>query len=271
MQKPDCLGLKAEKSAQVKTFISFFVSTSLFFCSFFPAYAADAKGFSPLKLDDRLVKWGSVELHSPAHVTYAFVQGPLVQENTRNCRAMDSLNLLSRNTGIALGSIRDEAKAAFRLWEAVSGITFEETESANDANIRIGVQSNPRGYAYTSVQYEKEGKQPRQVDAGGDRGLSKPGLKLPGAPDFVGDMKIAEITQTAICLNPAHNWKIGFDGDLNTYDLRYTFAHEIGHAIGLDHYLRHGSIMDFKYAEQFRSLQPSDIEGAQWLYGPRLN
>ncbi len=65
--------------------------------------------------------------------------------------------------------------------------------------------------------------------------------------------------------------EIGFDGDLKTYDLQYTFAHEIGHAIGLDHYLRKSSIMHFKYRETFEGLQPSDIEGVRWLYGARID
>ncbi len=101
-----------------------------------------------------------------------------------------------------------------------------------------------------------------------DRGLNRPGLQTAEKKDLSGELEIAEITRSAVCLNPAHKWKIGFDGDLKSYDLRYTFAHEIGHAIGLDHYLRGSSIMHFKYRETFRSLQPGDIAGARWVYGP---
>ena len=71
-----------------------------------------------------------------------------------------------------------------------------------------------------------------------------------------------------ICLNPQRSWKIGFDGNLDVYDLRYTFMHEIGHAVGLDHPGRSGSIMGYRYDERVHKLQPSDIAAAQSLYGP---
>ena len=62
--------------------------------------------------------------------------------------------------------------------------------------------------------------------------------------------------------------KVGFDGNLNVYDLRYTLMHEIGHAIGLDHPGSSGSIMGYRYDERVRQLQASDISAAQRLYGP---
>jgi hypothetical protein len=53
------------------------------------------------------------------------------------------------------------------------------------------------------------------------------------------------------------------------YDLRYTFMHEIGHAIGLDHPDSPEALMDYHYTEMFSALQPGDIAGADLLYGPR--
>jgi hypothetical protein len=72
-----------------------------------------------------------------------------------------------------------------------------------------------------------------------------------------------------ICLNPAKRWKIGFDGDLTVYDLRFTLAHEIGHAIGPDHPVGAGQIMGYRYEERFRSLQSGDAQAAPLLYGAR--
>jgi hypothetical protein len=71
-------------------------------------------------------------------------------------------------------------------------------------------------------------------------------------------------------MNPEQAWKVGFDGDLEVYDIRYTLMHEIGHAIGLDHPGVPGELMDFRYLETFSSLQPGDRAGAASLYGLRI-
>jgi len=70
-----------------------------------------------------------------------------------------------------------------------------------------------------------------------------------------------------ICFNPLRRWKIGFDGNLDVYDLRYVLMHELGHAIGLNHPRARGQLMTHKYGEEFRALQPGDIHGIETLYG----
>lgn len=255
----------------LKTGFTCLAAAILSFGFYFPVHAASSRGFAPLKLDNHLVKWGKAEPGTPTRITYAFVQGPVVQEKARNCRAMDSLDRLARISGLAVEDIRAQAVAAFALWQEVSNLDFEETAHVNEADILLGVQSVPRGYAFTNVRYHSALADLAHEESGEDRGLNRPGPEEAGPVALTGAARFAEITQSAICLNPAHKWKIGFDGDLTTYDLRYTFAHEIGHAIGLDHYLKQRSIMHFKYTEEFDGLQPSDIEGVQWLYGSRIN
>lgn len=45
-----------------------------------------------------------------------------------------------------------------------------------------------------------------------------------------------------MCLNPDHQWQVGFDGDEDVYDIRYT--------------------------EDFETLQPGDLLGVRLVYGP---
>lgn len=239
-----------------------------FVAAFFlsPATARDLRTFTPLKLKNTYVKWGHTDLGSPARVTYAFVRDHLRQDGARNCRQMDSLDGLAEASDLDIDDIRKEASIAFDMWEAASGVSFLETHDIDNANIIIGVQTIPRGYAFSNVEFAEASDMPDGKKASEDRALNRP-AGSPAPSDNVTSGKIARITKSAICLNPLHHWKIGFDGNLKTYDLRYTFAHEIGHTIGLDHFLRDRSIMHFKYRETFRTLQKSDIQGAQWLYG----
>ncbi|MHA7774990.1 matrixin family metalloprotease [Roseibium sp. M-1] len=255
---------------KLKAGFIFLISAVLSF-GFYSSAFADGAGFAPLKLDGNLVKWGKAELGTPAQVTYAFVQEPTVLQQARNCKSMDSLARLARINHLSMDAIREQVGLAFRLWEDVSGLSFREVQDTAGADILLGTQSVPRGFAFTNVRSQPEPADGAEVHDVADRGLSKPERQPVDRGGITGALKLARITQSAICLNPVHKWKIGFDGDLGAYDLRYTFAHEIGHAIGLDHYVRESSIMHFKYRENFRGLQPSDIEGVQWLYGSRMD
>ena len=124
------------------------------------------------------------------------------------------------------------------MWEAVADITFQEAPEDTRADILIGAQIEPEGWAFADVFYDAASPEP-----------------------------IKPISRALVCLNPLKSWKVSFDGDLKTYDLRYTLAHEIGHAIGLDHPSGGGQIMGYRYEERFRALQPGDVRGAILLYG----
>ena len=128
------------------------------------------------------------------------------------------------------------------MWEKVAEISFRETHDIATAGILIGAQAQPLGRAFTNVAL-KQGT--------GRKAVQK------------------VIGRSLICLNPKQPWKVGFDGRLGVYDLRYTVAHEIGHAIGLDHPSAAGQLMSYRYDEKQNGLQPGDIKGAVLLYGPR--
>jgi hypothetical protein len=139
-----------------------------------------------------------------------------------------------------MAAFRDEVRAAFDMWQAAINIEFRETDTADEAGILIGSEAEPKGQAFTNV-----------------------------APVGSAGAGVDGISQSLICLNPEMRWKIGFDGNLNVYDLRYTMAHEIGHAIGLDHPGPEGPLMSYRYLERARELRAGDVAGAIALYGPK--
>lgn len=66
----------------------------------------------------------------------------------------------------------------------------------------------------------------------------------------------------------ADTWKLHFGG--SGFDIFQVAAHEIGHAIGLDHTLVPNSLMGAYYSEAFVGPQADDIAGARFLYGARV-
>ena len=201
-------------------------------------------GFRLLDLDGRNVKWGRGDGLATV-VTYAIVDRHMRFPEARNCTGVVPVDQLLANSRIDRTKFEHEVKAAFSMWEEVADITFRQVDNSQSAGILIGAQADPVGHAFANVDYRA-----------GTESVTN---------------SIREIGRSLICLNPSKTWKVGFDGKLTVYDLRYTIAHEIGHAIGLDHPEPASQLMSFKYHERFRSLQAGDVEGAVRLYGKRTS
>lgn len=196
-------------------------------------------GFRLLDLENQTVKWQSPRFGEPATVTYALARAATTTPGARNCAKMLPPEAAYAPSRITRDVFRREVAAAFRMWERVANITFREAARPEAADILIGAQAEPVGRAFTNVALK---------DAGDGRKV---------------------IARSLICLNPREGWKVGFDGNLDVYDLRYTIAHEIGHAIGLDHPSASGQLMSYRYDETKTGLQAGDVKGAALLYGSR--
>ncbi|TDY01758.1 matrixin family metalloprotease [Thiohalophilus thiocyanatoxydans] len=201
-----------------------------------PAHASEG-GYRLLELDGYKVKWGDRRLGVGASISYAFAAKTLQFDEARNCRDLAPIEALFGDE-LSSETLARETAAAFQVWERAAGLSFHEVDDARDADIILGAQGQPRGRAYANVSY---------------------------APDPAEGVRAIE--QALVCLNPDHEWKIGFNGDKDVYDIRYTLIHEIGHAIGLDHPGPSGQVMAFRYTEAFDDLQPGDLRGVQLLYG----
>lgn len=203
------------------------------------AGAASLGDYRLLVLDGTTVKWGAPAAGAGATITYAVADSARSFPGARNCPTIAPLDRLLGGSAISRDRFEAELKAAFAAWSAVANVAFRPAD-LSVANIVIGAEAVPRGWAFTNVAYDHD-----------------PAVK-----------GIRQIGQSVICLNPDKAWKIGFDGNLEVYDLRYTLEHEIGHAIGLDHPSGFAALMGFRYLELFRTPQKGDIEGAVALYGP---
>lgn len=226
---------------------------------------AVAGDFNLLVLDGAVVKWGEPRLGAGASLTYAFATQRYVSPGARNCSDMDAAQFLSQRAGFPDDVLERETRAAFRAWEAVADLHFTQVSDPQTADIVIGIQHKPRGYAFTNVRQNITGSSGSTVaQQTSDRGLES---AIP-FPEMRTEKEISTISKALVCFNADKRWKVDRDGNIKVYDIRYTLMHEIGHAIGLDHSGRRGLLMDFRYTEAFRSPQPGDVEGAQLLYGP---
>lgn len=207
-----------------------------------PLLAAESEGgYRLLELEGYKVKWGEQSLGVGASISYAFADETLRFDDARNCGVLAPMKALS-GPDLPFETLEREAAAAFQVWERAADLSFHQVANARDADIILGAQGQPRQRAFANVSY-----------APGDKTVEQVGVRA--------------ISQSLVCLNPEQNWKVGFGGDKEVYDIRYTLIHEIGHAIGLDHPGPSGQVMGFRYTEAFPGLQPGDLRGIRQLYG----
>jgi hypothetical protein len=201
--------------------------------------------FRLLVIGGQTARWKIPAGGLPTAIAYAFLKEPMQFPGARNCDAMLPADAALARSKIDERAFRQEVRAAFGAWEQAANIVFKETSVIADAGILIGSDAKSRGRAFTNVA------------------LRDGAARTPKTADGAADT----IRQSLICLNPDQPWKIGFNGNLDVYDLRFTVTHEIGHAIGLDHPSPEGQLMSFRYVEKARGLQAGDIAGAVALYG----
>jgi hypothetical protein len=227
-----------------------------------------------LRADGHLLKWKSHAPGAETVISYAVLSGDFtVPADKRtlspdNCGAMHAFaDIIAKSPDVSVETAKQELTAAFKAWEAPSALTFVEVDDASRANIIIGAAHSPGGRAFANLSI-------RSVEAQTPlaRGLGKTGpdssFNSSEAVDPEGSDFVA-IEQAYVCLSPQSRWKVGFDGNVDIYNLRYTFTHEIGHAIGLDHPGKSGSLMAYRYEERVQQLTPSDISAVRKLYGVR--
>jgi hypothetical protein len=132
------------------------------------------------------------------------------------------------------------AAAAFAMWSRVANLAFRPAAANEAPDILIGAQGTPEEVAFANVWH---------------------------GPDTDG---VAALTRATICFNPEQAWTTA-DGPApeGVLDLSTVLAHEIGHAIGLDHPGATGALMGYSNQDDIDAPMPGDVAGAVALYGPR--
>ena len=186
-------------------------------------------------------KWGPAVFGTGATVTYSFMSdGVSCAAEFAGC-TNTSLDTLFNGLGISDASWSGAVTSAFAAWSSVANLTFvliaDDGAAFNAAttsgDIRLGA------HFFDGV--------------GGTlaHGFFPPVNGATAAGDIHFDKDEA--------------WKVGFGGA--GFDIFQVMAHELGHALGLDHTGVAGSLMNPFYTEAFSGPQADDIDGMRFIYG----
>jgi len=145
--------------------------------------------------------------------------------------------------GLDATAAREEIERAFSTWAAVTTLTFARAEGG-DADITLSFKGNQHGdgFPFNIPEFDP----PSNVLAH---------AFFPGSP-HPGEVHLDE----------EEPWAIEADGD--RIDVYTVALHEIGHALGLEHSLAPGAVMNPSYpAGRIDSLTQDDIDAIRRLYG----
>ena len=185
------------------------------------------------------LKWGSPAFGSGAVVSYGFAVRDEAFADAINCRRLAPMAALAPAWAGDPARLDRLAAAAFAMWSREADVAFRRAGPGEVPDILIGAQGVPERVAFANVWHG-------EAAAG-----------------------VAPLARATICFNPELAWMSGF-GPVppGRLDLETVLAHEIGHAIGLDHPGATGALMGYSNQGSIDHLMPGDIAGAVALYGP---
>lgn len=208
--------------------------------AFAAAAPAAADEFRLLRLDGFALKWGEPAFGTPAEVTWGFATSERRFPDAINCAALAPFDELAPVWGrepARLAAVIDEALG---MWSRSAAIVFRPAAAGEEPDILIGAQAEPDHVAFANVWHGK------------------------------GHGGIAPLVRATICLNPEQAWSAGpGPAPQGMLDLATVLAHEVGHAIGLDHPGASGALMAYSNQGALDALMPGDVAGARALYGVR--
>ncbi len=239
---PDSIACIVDRLEQKKPAIRTVVACSavilalLFAC--LPAQADGITSSAPFVTAN--AKWGEQVAGTGATVTWSLMGGAL---------NLDAGPSIAMSTFMPTGYLA-EINRAFTAWALVANINFVQVDdnglayndpNAVDVDIRIGGGGNlaPTTAAHAFVPIN---------------------TVILGPSASAGD----------IHFNANRTWELGLTLNDPKLSIFQVAAHEIGHAIGLNHTFVPGSLMNELYTEAFSGPQADDIAGAQFLYGARV-